>query len=283
MTTHTLSLPGVELAYDVLGAAQGRPLVLIGQPMTAEGAHALASHLPDLRVVLYDPRGAGRSVRSDGEVTAVPEVQASDLHALVTALDAGPVDVFASSGAAVSALAWVAAYPDDVATLVAHEPPLIDTLPDADAAWRAYDDIRRAYAERGWGAGMAAFMTYVSWSGEFTPDYFAQPAPDPAAFGMPTEDDGSRDDPLLSDRSLAIVRYRPVVEALRAAPTRVLLAVGEETGDTFTARTARATADLLGAELVVFPGGHDGFAGEDEAWPGRATTFAPRLREVLGS
>ncbi|WP_433799632.1 alpha/beta fold hydrolase [Actinomycetospora sp. CA-084318] len=283
MTTHTLSLPGVELVYDVLGVADGRPLVLIGQPMAADGFHALASHLPDLRVVLYDPRGMGRSVRSDGEVTAVPETQAADLHALVGALGGGPVDVFASSGGAVTALAWVAAYPDDVATLVAHEPPLIDTLPDADAAWRAYDDIRRVYAERGWGAGMAAFMTYTSWPGEFTDDYFAQPAPDPATFGMPTEDDGSRDDPLLSDRSLAIVRYRPDVDALRAAPTRVVLAVGEETGDTFTARTARATAALLGSEAVVFPSHHGGFAGEDEAWPGQAKAFAVRLREVLGS
>ena len=48
---------------------------------------------------------------------------------------------------------------------------------------------------------MAAFIAMTSWQGEFTDAYFAQPAADPATFGMPTEDDGSRDDPLLSDRS----------------------------------------------------------------------------------
>lgn len=50
-------------------------------------------------------------------------------------------------------------------------------------------------------AGMAAFIAMTSWSGEFTDRYFAQPAADPAGFGMPTANDGSRDDPLLSDRS----------------------------------------------------------------------------------
>ncbi|MEJ2868788.1 alpha/beta hydrolase [Actinomycetospora sp. OC33-EN08] len=283
MTTHTLSLPGVDLVYDLLGASEGRPLVMIGQPMSAEGFHALAEQLPERRVVLYDPRGLGRSVRTDGIDTSVPEVQAEDLHALVGSIDAGPVDVLASSGGAITALAWVTAYPDDIATLVAHEPPLIGELPDAEAAERGYDGFRRAYAERGWGAGMAAFIAYTSWSGEYTEDYFAQPAPDPAMFGMPTEDDGSRDDPLLSDRSLAVVRYRPDADALQAAPTRVLLAVGEETGDTFTGRTTRALAQRLGQDVVVFPGGHGGFGAEEGPWPGQAKAFAVRLREVLES
>lgn len=283
MSTHTLSLPGVEFVYDVLGADEGRPLVMIGQPMTAEGFHALAEQLPERRVVLYDPRGLGRSVRSDGDDTSVPEIQAGDLHALVTELGGGPVDVFASSGGAVAGLAWVTAHPDDIATLVAHEPPLLGVLPDAEAAERGYDGFRAVYAERGWGAGMAAFIAYTSWPGEFTEEYLAQPAPDPAMFGMPTADDGSRDDPLLSDRSLAIVRYRPDLEALRAASTRVVLGLGEETGDTFTGRTTRALAAQLGADPVHFPGGHGGFAAEDAPWPGQAKAFAVRLREVLGS
>ena len=90
---------------------------------------------------------------------------------------------------------------------------------------------------------MAAFLVMTSWQGEFTDDYFARPAPDPAAFGMPTEDDGSRDDPLLSDRSWAITDHRPDVAALTAAPTRIVIAVGEESAGTYTARTAVATAE----------------------------------------
>ena len=137
------------------------------------------------------------------------------------------------------------------------------------------------YEAKGWGAGMAAFIAMTSWQGEFTDDYFAQPAPDPAALGMPTEDDGSREDPLLSDRSLAVSGYRPDVDALAAAPTRIVVAVGEESAGTFTARTTVATAELLGQQATVFPSHHGGFLGGEFGYAGQPEAFARRLREVL--
>src|ERR687890_238968 len=249
-TTHILETAGADIAYDVHGplpTADGRPpLLMIAQPMDAGGFGALASHFPDRTVVTYDPRGLGRSVRKDGRVDHSPTVQAEDVHAVIGALGAGPVEIFASSGGAITALALVAAHPGDVVTLVAHEPPLIPVLPDAAAAERARAAVRDAYEAGGRGAGMAAFIAMTSWRGEFTDEYFSQPAPDPAEFGMPAEDDGRRDDPLLSDRSWAITGYRPDVDALAAAPTRIVIAVGEESQGTFTGRTAEATAELLG-------------------------------------
>ena len=284
--THSLDTGGADIAYDVRGplpTADGRPpLLMIGQPMDASGFGALASHFPDRTVVTYDPRGLGRSTRSDGRTDNSPTVQAEDVHALIDALDAGPVDLFASSGGAVTALALVAAYPGDVATLVAHEPPIITVLPDAEAAKRAQAGFNDVYNEKGRGAGMAAFIAMSSWQGEYTDEYFAQPAPDPAAFGMPAEDDGSRDDPLLSDRSWAITDYQPDADALAAAPTRVVIAVGEESAGTFTARTAEATAALLGQEATVFPSHHGGFMGGEFGYAGQPEAFAKRLREVLG-
>lgn len=285
MTTHRLETPEVDIAYDVHGplpTADGRPpLVMIGQPMDASGFGALRSHFPDRTVVTYDPRGLGRSTRKDGRVDNVPAVQAADVHAVTEALGAGPVEMFASSGGAVTALALVAAYPDDVTTLVAHEPPIVPVLPDAKAAERAQAGVRDAYEAKGSGAGMAAFIAMTSWQGEFTDDYFAQPAADPAAFGMPTEDDGSRDDPLLSDRSWAITSYRPDLDALAAAPTRVVIAVGEESIGTFTGRTAVATAELLGQQATVFPSHHGGFLGGERGYAGQPEAFARKLRQVL--
>src|ERR687898_952156 len=233
MTTHTLETAGAAIAYDVRGplpTADGRPpLFMIGQPMDASGFATLASHFPDRTVVTYDPRGLGRSTRKDGRVDHAPAVQADDVHAVIEALGAGPVEMFASSGGAVAALALVAAYPDDVSTLVAHEPPLIPVLPDAAA----------------------------------------------------TEDDGSRDDPLLSDRSWAVSKYRPDVDALAAAPTRIVIAVGEESLNTFTGRTAVATAELLGQQATVFPSHHGGFLGGEFGYAGQPDAFARKLREVL--
>ncbi|MGH3759372.1 alpha/beta fold hydrolase [Actinophytocola sp.] len=285
-TTHTLETAEVDIAYDVYGprpAAGARPpLFMIGQPMDASGFDTLASYFPDRTVVTYDPRGLGRSTRKDGRVDHAPTVQAGDVHAVIEALGVGPVEMFASSGGAVTALALVAAHPGDVITLAAHEPPLIPVLPDAAAAERARAGIRDAYEARGSGAGMAAFIAMTSWRGEFTDDYFAQPPADPAAFGMPTEDDGSRDDPLLSDRSWAVSDYRPDVDALAAAPTRVVIAVGEESLDTFTGRTAVATAELLGQQPTVFPSHHGGFLGGEFGYAGQPEAFARELRDVLG-
>jgi pimeloyl-ACP methyl ester carboxylesterase len=284
-TMRMLETAEAAIAYDVRGplpTADGRPpLLMIGQPMDASGFGTLASHFPDRTVVTYDPRGLGRSIRRDGRVDHAPTVQANDVHAVIEALGARPVEMFASSGGAVTALALVAAYPDDVATLVAHEPPLIPVLADAAATERARAGVRDAYEAKGWGAGMAAFVAMTSWRGEFTDDYFAQPAADPALLGMASEDDGSRDDPLLSDRSWAVSSYRPEVDALAAAPTRIVIAVGEESEGTFTGRTAGATAELLGQRATVFPSHHGGFLGGEFGYAGQPEAFARRLRDVL--
>lgn len=285
MTQHTLDLPDVDLVYDVQGplpTADGRPpLMMIGQPMEASGFQAQVKLFGDRTVVTYDPRGLGRSTRKDGGVTNEPETQAEDIHAIIAALGAGPVDMFASSGGAVTALELVTAYPDDVSTLVAHEPPIDCVLPDADAARRARAAYNKAYMDKGWGAGMAAFIALTSWEGEITDEYIAQPAPDPAAFGMATDDDGARDDPLLSDRSWAVTDYQPDIEALKASPTRIVIAVGEESMKVYTGRTAIALAERLGRQATVFPSHHGGFMGGEFGYAGQPEAFAAKLREVL--
>ena len=286
-TTHTLETAEADIVYDVRGpqptAGGHPPLFMIAQPMDASGFATLASYFPDRTVVTYDPRGLGRSVRKDGRVENTPTLQAADVHAVIEALGVGPVEMFASSGGAVTALALVTAHPDDLTTLVAHEPPIIPVLPDAEAAERARAGFRDIYEAKGTGAGMAAFIAMTSWRGEFTDEYFSQPAPDPAQFGMPAEDDGRRDDPLLSDRSCAITGYRPDVDALAAAPTRIVIAVGEESLGTFTGRAAVATAELLGQQPTVFPSHHGGFMGDEYGYAGQPEAFARKLREVLDS
>jgi hypothetical protein len=96
------------------------------------------------------------------------------------------------------------------------------------------------------------------WPGEFTDDQFAQPAADPAVFGMPADDDGTRADPLLSGISNPITAYHPPSNAIAAGPTRVVIGVGEESVGLFTGRTSAA----LGQEATLFPGGHGGFLGD---------------------
>ncbi len=127
---------------------------------------------------------------------------------------------------------------------------------------------------------MAAFIAMTSWQGEFT-DEFGRELPDPAVFGLPTEDDGSRTDPLLSGVSDPVSAYRPDVPALAAASTRVVIAAGIESKGLLTWRTSAAIAELLGQELTVFPSHHGGFLGGEFGQAGQPEAFAARLREVL--
>ena len=281
--TETLDAPGAVLHYDVRrnDSSTEPVLLIIGSPMGAAGFVTLAGHFTDRTVVTYDPRGAGRSPRTDGALETTPDEHADDLHRLITALDAGPVDIFASSGGAVNALALVAKHPEQVRTLVAHEPPAMRELPDAETALAVCVDMHETYLRSGFGPAMAKFIALVSQPGPIPADYLDRPAPDPAAFGLPAEDDGSRNDPLVGLNMIPGSHYRHDFDALRAAPTRVILAVGEESGQMVAGRAGIAVAERLGTAPVTFPGGHDGFLGGEYGGMGKPDAFAATLREVL--
>ncbi|MEV7414954.1 alpha/beta hydrolase [Streptomyces sp. NPDC089919] len=283
--TRTLASTGATITYDVRGAAAGseaRPaLLLIGSPMDATGFTTLASHFPDRTVVTYDPRGAGRSVRTDGVAEHLPVEHAEDLRRVIEAVGLGPVEIFASSGGAVNALALVAAHPELVSTLVAHEPPVVPVLPDAEVVGALCTDIHATYLRAGSGRAMAKFFEALGVRGEFPADWLSRPAPDPAAFGLPAEDDGTRGDPLLGQNMRGCTGYRPDAEALRAAGTRIVPAVGKESEGQFPARAAVALAGELGREPAVFPGDHGGFLGGEYGQHGEPEAFAQTLRAVL--
>lgn len=283
--TFTLDVPGAVLTYDVREPATPTdepPLVLIGLPMGAEGFTTLASHFTDRTVVTYDPRGVERSTREAGADLPDITTHADDVHRIIETVGGGPVDLLASSGGAVVALELAATYPEDLRTVVAHEPPLASVLPDREAMTAAMTDIHDTYRAKGFGAAMAKFIALVMAEGELTADYVKQPAPDPATFGMPTEDDGSRDDLMLGVNMLVLPPYEPRYETLKEGTPRVLIAVGADTGEQMTGRAARGTAALLDAEPVVFPGGHGGFSGGEYGQPAdKPVEFAAKLREVL--
>jgi hypothetical protein len=130
---------------------------------------------------------------------------------------------------------------------------------------------------------MAHFIAVVSQQGPFTAEIAAQPAPDPAMFGMPAEDDGSRADVMLGQDQvmMASTHYQPDFDALRSASTRIVLAAGQGSEGQLASRAAFAVAERLGTKPVGFPGGHDGFLGGEYGQTGEPDAFAATLREVL--
>ena len=284
-TTHTLDVPGAVLTYDIRPADTGTSAAaaLIGSPMGASGFGTLAGHFTDRTVVTYDPRGVERSTKADPASPSTPEQHADDLHRIIAALDVGPVDLFASSGGAVNALALVARHPEQVRTLVAHEPPLASILPDREGALAAsravHDTYERADSARAWRSSSSRWAT----EGPFDAGLRRRSRrPIRRCSGCPTEDDGNRTDPLLGPE-------HDLVHALRARlrgaaggldPDRPRRRRGVGGPDGVAAARSRWPSGL-GTTPVIFPSGHGGFLGDEYGQPGDPDAFAAKLREVL--
>jgi pimeloyl-ACP methyl ester carboxylesterase len=282
--TRTLEAPGATLTYDIRrnDSSTELPLFLIGSPMGAAGFTTLAGHFTDRTVITYDVRGADRSVAHDPSTPITPQVQADDVHRIIEEVG-GPVDVFASSGGAVVTLALIAQYPNDVRIAVAHEPPLASLVPDREHALAINRAMHETYQRSGFGAGMAHFIQVVSHRGPFTAEDVAAPPPDPAMFGMPAGDDGSRNDLMLGHSVLWLTSYEPDFDAIKNAPARLLIGVGAKSDGELAHRGGEATAERLGTEPIVFPGDHGGFLGGEYGQTGEPDAFAAKLREVLST
>ena len=282
-TTSTLDVPGATLAYDVHEpdtSSDKRPLFIFGSPMGASGFEQLVGHMRDRTVITYDPRGMDRSVREPGSKLTV-EVHAEDYHRVIEAVGIGPVDAFGSSGGGMCGLHWVVAHPEDVHTFISHEPPVITLLEDSQMAINANADIVDTYQRNGFGPAMAKFIRLVMYQGLLPDDYLDRPAPDPAQFGLPTADDGSRDDLLLSG-NLAMPPFEPDGDALRASSVRIVPAIGTSGAGGLARRGGEAVAQLLGVEPAIFPGDHGGFAANEWSPDNDPAAFASKLRDVLG-
>ena len=93
-------------------------------------------------------------------------------------------------------------------------------------------------------------------------------------FGLPTGDDGSRNDVMFAQSLVGNTHYEPDFAALRAAPTRIVIGVGEESDGEMAHRGGEAVAARLGLTPVVFPSGHGGFLGGEYGQTGKPDEFA---------
>jgi pimeloyl-ACP methyl ester carboxylesterase len=266
VTVETLRVPDALLHYEVRG--RGPLVVLVGAPMDARAFEPLADLLAvDHTVLTTDPRGINRSEVDDRDQDATVELRADDLARLITHLDAGPAVVLGSSGGAVSALALVEARPDLVHTVIAHEPPSLELLPDRDELRAGTEDIIATYLG---GDVVGAWRKFLAQANIAMPEEVFQ-----MVFARERDPQQVADDDFQHEHMMRpTIRWTPDAAVLRSAPTRVIVGIGEESTDQICDRTSRALADLLGVEPTMFPGDHIGFAQD-------AASFETRLREVL--
>ncbi|MGB2571487.1 alpha/beta fold hydrolase [Micromonospora citrea] len=262
----TLEVPDGLLHYEVRG--RGPLVALVAAPMDAGAFVPLAELLAvDHTVLTTDPRGINRSRLHDPHQDSTPELRADDLARLVAHLDAGPAAVLGSSGGAVTVLALAAAHPEAAHTVIAHEPPLVAILDDAEDLLAREEDMIATYVS---GDRLGAGRKFLAIANIELPEEVVL-----GMFGGEPEPQAAADEHFQYVHMVrGTIQFQPDVAALRAGPTRVVVGIGEHSTGEICDRTSRVLAASLGVVPTMFPGGHIGFV-ED---PG---TFAGRLREVL--
>ncbi|MVU82549.1 alpha/beta fold hydrolase [Nocardia sp. ET3-3] len=266
VTSGTLAVPDGTIYYEVRGS--GPLLALIGAPMDSGPFAPLAELLAaDHTVLCSDPRGHGRSIVHDLDRDSTPELRADDLARVITHVGLGPATVLGSSGGAITGLALAIARPDLVPTLIAHEPPLRELLDDRDEIRAQTEEIVAVYDT---GDTLGAIRKFFAMTGLDMPEEVLQ-----QVFGGERDPRSIESDDFFYRHELRTTSgWQPSLEALRATPTRIIIGIGDESGDKFCDRTSRALGRELGIEPTLFPGGHGGFMEQPDA-------FAKRLREIL--
>jgi pimeloyl-ACP methyl ester carboxylesterase len=222
--------------------------------------------------VTYDRRGLSRSTLTDETNHPTLETHSEDAHHLLAAVTADPALVFGASLGAVIALDLTARHPDQVRTLVAHEPASPELLSEVERneALLTHARVEETFHREGLAAAMGKMLA-VAGAG------FHDREPDvelPKRDGQAMARMASNMTFFLTYDAGAAHRYKPDIAALRRAPTRIVPAAGQTSGDTWPRHSAMALAAQLGTDLREFPGNHSGPMFHPRA-------FSKRLRAVF--
>jgi acetyltransferase/esterase len=252
---------GADLYFESRG--DGPPLLLIAGGGGDCGYYAgLAEVLAgEYTVLTYDRRGNSRSSITDGSTRLSMAVQSADAIAVLNANGFARARIFGNSGGATIALDLAAHHPDVTDAVVAHEPPVPKVLPDPETVLDRYAEMDRILDAEGWQAAFAFFQIGIG----------GMPAGNPDA--MDVFLDPSKvfpSGPLLdlfvrlshnwefmtTQEVRSFINYVPDLAKIVENRVPIALGVGADTYDQDAVRVSQVTAERLGVECVVFPGGH---------------------------
>ncbi|MFE2168425.1 alpha/beta fold hydrolase [Streptomyces sp. NPDC059447] len=270
-TTGRLRVNGATLHYEVRG--NGPLLLLIpGGSGGAASFDAIADDLAaDHTVATYDPRGMSDSTLDDPEAEQSVAEHADDALRILDLLSPGrPARVFGSSSGAIAALHLLTAHPERVELLVAHEPPVVEVLPDAAEHRALIARVRATFHAEGLMPAMAVFAEGLKKDGDTAARPKAEVTLPPQAAARAERTMANL--PYFVGRIVpAFMSYTPDTDRLAALSDRLVLACGRDSRGELPYRPAALLAERLGSELLHFPGGHTGL-----------TTHPAEFGELLG-
>ena len=269
--TGTLQVPGASLYYEVLGSGPTL-LIIAGGSGDADSSDKIVHELTaNYTVVTYDRRGYARSKIDNSADALRMEMESDDAHHLLAALGTRPASVLGSSIGAVIALDLAVRYPDQVGTVIAHEPPAIYLTSSQSEGQRSQggsiQDIKDRFQREGADAAMKEFAGMVGVN-------------DLPTGSTQTGEQRTANVKFFLDKEVPMLaRYRFDFDALKGAMTRTRLVIGVGSAspkDSVGYLGAEAVTDRLGIGMMEFPGDHAGM----ERYP---KEFAEKLRGLLGN
>ncbi|MFF4779461.1 alpha/beta fold hydrolase [Microtetraspora fusca] len=275
-TVGRLRVDGATLHYEVRG--RGPLLLLIpGGAGDAASFDGIADDLAaDYTVVSYDPRGLSRSPLDDPEDRQRVAQHADDAFRLLELLSPdAPARVVGCSSGAIVALHLLATHPERVERVVAHEPPMVEVLPDAAEHRAMLARVQDTFRRDGLMPAVAEFAAGLRRPG-------APPVTARAATRLPPQA-AARAERTMANMPYFVGRivpsfmaYVPDVDRLKALSDRLVLAGGTDSNGELPYRPAAFLAERLGTELIHFPGGHTGLSTHP-------AEFGDLLRKVLSA
>jgi pimeloyl-ACP methyl ester carboxylesterase len=270
MNTGRVETEGDEIFYEVRG--QGQPLLMISGGGGDAGFFSFVADIlaDEYKVITYDRRGNSRSTGRDPRNFEISQ-QSRDAVAVLRAVGETAAFIFGNSGGAVIALDMAKTQPQAIKAAVVHEPPVVRVLPDSEKWHRFFASLyRMAFSRMAFGFGVRLAMFRLSLSLGIPRRAYAKV---PKDLGTRL---GKNHDFLVKHEMLPFTNYKPDVEVLKKNGVKVFMAAGKRTLEAgkYYGRTAPILADLLGCEMVTFPGHHLSYLDMPEAW-------AAALRAVL--
>ncbi|MFE3445117.1 alpha/beta fold hydrolase [Nocardia sp. NPDC059180] len=269
--TATLPVPGAELYYEVRGHG---PLLLISQSGEGDAnrTDALVQHLhDDFTVVTYDRRGLSRSTIHDGTRPPTMATHADDVHRLLAQISRGPAHVLGCSMGAVIGLHLAVDHPEQLDTLIAHEPvaPWLLAATDRAEHLRELEHCQQVFHTDGWQAALAPMARTL---GINPADQDIEPGVQlPAITAERAANFGYF---LGSDFTAVRTDWLDVARAKHSG-VRIIPAAGRTTPpQVFDRKCATELAGLLGTEVAIFAGGHNGNMTHPRA-------YADQIRSII--
>ncbi|MFB6557764.1 MULTISPECIES: alpha/beta fold hydrolase [unclassified Streptomyces] len=253
----SLRVDGANLHYEVRGRG---PLLLL-VPGGTGGAASFDGIADDLAaeytVATYDPRGMSRSTLDDPDAEQHVAEHADDAARIVDLLSPRePARVFGTSSGAIVALHLLTVRPERLVRVVAHEPPVVEVLPDAPDHRLLIARVQETLRTEGLMPAMAVFAAGLRKDGDTAgPGTDVRLPPRAAARAEQT----MADLPYFIGRIVpGFMSYVPDIDRLETLADRLALACGQDSRGELPYRPAAFLAERLGTELLRFPGGHTG-------------------------